>query len=379
MKLLLVYTGGTIGMVQSPEGDLSPFNFDEVLRQVPELNQLECDIETIQAWEPLDSSDINHNHWIKLADILNNNRDQYDGFVILHGTDTMAYTASALSFMLNNFSKPIILTGSQLPIGVLRSDGRENLITSIELAMARKNDETAIIKEVAVYFENKLFRGNRVYKRSSQAFEAFSSPNYPVLANVGVHIDINKQHTLAPVESYFCKNNLDPSVGILTLFPGIDEEISRALVLESKRNAIILHTYGSGNVPKLNWLPSLLDEAHEKGVLHRAFSIFLFNPEGETLIQQRAGSKYHSPLLWTNTCCSHPRVGETIQEAAQRRLTEELCLPKGIKLNESFSFIPTYSKICHFGGSSFAFSAKALGDKGLLGLTAPLFLGYASV
>ena len=267
MKLLLVYTGGTLGMVQSPEGDLSPFNFDEVLRQVPELNQLECDIETIQAWEPLDSSDINHNHWIKLADILNNNRDQYDGFVILHGTDTMAYTASALSFMLNNFSKPIILTGSQLPIGVLRSDGRENLITSIELAMARKNDETAIIKEVAVYFENKLFRGNRVYKRSSQAFEAFSSPNYPVLANVGVHIDINKQHTLAPVESYFCKNNLDPSVGILTLFPGIDEEISRALVLESKRNAIILHTYGSGNVPKLNWLPSLLDEAHEKGVM----------------------------------------------------------------------------------------------------------------
>ena len=124
-------------MIQSPEGDLSPFNFDEVLRQVPELNQLDCDIETIQAWEPLDSSDINHNHWIKLADILNENRDQYDGFVILHGTDTMAYTASALSFILKDFSKPIILTGSQLPIGVLRSDGRENLITSVELVLCR--------------------------------------------------------------------------------------------------------------------------------------------------------------------------------------------------------------------------------------------------
>ena len=267
MKLLLIYTGGTIGMIQSPEGDLSPFNFDEVLRQVPELNQLDCDIETIQAWEPLDSSDINHNHWIKLADILNENRYQYDGFVILHGTDTMAYTASALSFILKDFSKPIILTGSQLPIGVLRSDGRENLITSVELVLCRLDNEAPAIREVCVYFENKLFRGNRVFKRSSQAFEAFSSPNYPILVDVGVHLDIHHEYTLKPRDHYFFDPKMNSQIAVLKFFPGIDESFLRNVILNSGRNAIILQTYGSGNVPKLAFLSDILDDARDKGVL----------------------------------------------------------------------------------------------------------------
>ena len=267
MKLLLIYTGGTIGMIQSPDGDLSPFDFDEVIRQVPEIKQIDCEIDTIQAWDPLDSSDINHNHWIKLANILNDNRSSYDSFVILHGTDTMAYTASALSFILMNFSKPIILTGSQLPIGVLRSDGRENLITSIELAMTKRGDNTPAIQEICIYFEYKLFRGNRVFKRSSQAFEAFSSPNYPILADVGVHIDVHEEYTLSPEKNYFFEPEMDSHIAVLKFFPGIDEAFLRNTILNSGRNAIILQTYGSGNVPKLDFLSDILDEARDKGVL----------------------------------------------------------------------------------------------------------------
>ena len=189
--VLLIYTGGTIGMIKDQKtGTLKPFDFNHIVQQVPELNNFDLKIDT-KTFDPIvDSSNINPKIWIKLAKILKQNYTSYDGFVVLHGTDTMAYTASALSFMLENQTKPVILTGSQLPIGTLRTDGKENLITSIEIAAAKKNDQ-ALVPEVCIYFENELYRGNRTSKRNAEHFDAFRSDNYPPLATAGIHIKYN--------------------------------------------------------------------------------------------------------------------------------------------------------------------------------------------
>ena len=199
-SVLLIYTGGTIGMIENPEtGALENFNFDHLLKHVPELKRFNYRISSYQFDPPLDSSDMEPAYWAKLVKIINYNYDYFDGFVILHGTDTMAYTASALSFMLENLSKPVILTGSQLPIGTLRTDGKENLITAIEIAAAKNPDDTAIVPEVCIFFENHLMRGNRTTKINAENFNAFRSFNYPPLARVGIHIKYEPHLIRKPV------------------------------------------------------------------------------------------------------------------------------------------------------------------------------------
>lgn len=228
-SVLLIYTGGTIGMIENPEtGALEAFNFNQLQENVPELKRFNYRISVYQFASPIDSSDMEPALWSKLVKIIQYNYENFDGFVILHGTDTMAYTASALSFMLENLSKPVILTGSQLPIGVLRTDGKENLITSIEIAAAKHADGTAIVPEVCIFFENHLLRGNRTTKINAENFNAFRSYNYPALATVGIHIKydydrIRKVDPSLPLHAHYV---FDTNVIILTLFPGIQEILS---------------------------------------------------------------------------------------------------------------------------------------------------------
>lgn len=254
-KVLLIYTGGTIGMVQDVDSNaLHPFDFSQISQEIPELNKLNCDIETIAFDVPIDSSDIGPSDWNRLANAIQQNYLNFDGFIILHGTDTMAYTASALSFMLEGLNKPVILTGSQLPIGVLRTDGKENLLTAIELAGDKDENGYPMVAEVAIYFEYKLIRGNRAHKTSTSHFDAFNSPNFRILAEAGVDIEY-KNHHIPP----FGKGNLkvvelhEQGIFILPIFPGMTEDQVQ-LVLKSDKNwAVILLTFGAGNVPMKPW------------------------------------------------------------------------------------------------------------------------------
>lgn len=267
-KVLVIYTGGTIGMAQDPESGLyKPFDFDHLLNQVPELNLLDVELGTYTIKEPIDSSDVGPDLWGKLARFIQKNYELYDGFVILHGSDTMAYTASALSFMLENLNKPIILTGSQLPIGVVRTDGKENLITSIEIAAARR-DGKPIVSEVALYFEYQLLRGNRSYKSSAEYFDAFKSDNYPQLAAAGINIEYNYQALLTPEEGELVVHSeLNNNVVILKFFPGINKAVvSETLRIEGLR-AVVLETFGSGNVTTASWFIQELQEAVERGII----------------------------------------------------------------------------------------------------------------
>ena len=223
-KILLIYTGGTIGMMKDFEtGALKAFNFSKLISKIPELKQLDCDIETISFEKPLDSSNMTSIHWISIANSIQNNYDSIDGFVVLHGSDTMSYTASALSFMLENLSKPVIITGSQLPIGDLRTDAKENLITAIQIASLQSKNKS-VISEVGLYFEYKLYRGNRTTKINAEHFNAFASPNYPELAESGVHLKINTPFLLPKSNKKFKINTeLDNNVAVIKLFPGINE------------------------------------------------------------------------------------------------------------------------------------------------------------
>lgn len=260
-SVLLIYTGGTIGMIENPAtGTLESFNFDLLLNHVPELKRFNYRISSYQFDPPLDSSDMEPSLWAKLVKIIAYNYDNYDGFVILHGTDTMSYTASALSFMLENLNKPVILTGSQLPIGTLRTDGKENLITAIEIAAAKNSDGTPIVPEVCIFFENHLMRGNRTGKINAEHFNAFRSFNYPPLAKAGIHIKYEPHLILKPDPSKPLKPHylLDTNVVILTLFPGLSESIVNSLLHVPGLKAVILKTYGSGNAPKRNGLSGRL-------------------------------------------------------------------------------------------------------------------------
>lgn len=269
-SVLLIYTGGTIGMIENPEtGALEAFNFDQLQENVPELKRFNCRISSYQFNPPIDSSDMEPALWAKLVKIIHYNYDNFDGFVILHGTDTMAYTASALSFMLENLSKPVILTGSQLPIGMLRTDGKENLITAIEIAAARNPDGTAVVPEVCIFFENHLLRGNRTTKINAENFNAFRSYNYPALATAGIHIKyeydrIRKVDPSIPMHPHYV---FDTNVIILTLFPGIQENIVRMVLNNKELKAVVLKTYGSGNAPQKPWFIKLLKEATQRGVV----------------------------------------------------------------------------------------------------------------
>jgi len=268
-SVLLIYTGGTIGMIQNSEtGALENFNFNHLMKHVPELKRFNYRISSYQFDPPIDSSDMEPQAWAKLVKIINYNYDNFDGFVILHGTDTMAYTASALSFMLENLSKPVILTGSQLPIGVLRTDGKENLITAIEIAAA-KIDGKAIVPEVCIFFENHLMRGNRTTKINAENFNAFRSFNYPPLARVGIHIKYEPSRIIRPDDSKPLKPHFlfDSNVVILTLFPGIQESIVSSILHAPGLKAVVLKTFGSGNAPQKEWLIRELSDATSRGII----------------------------------------------------------------------------------------------------------------
>lgn len=269
-SVLLIYTGGTIGMIENPEtGALESFDFEQLQKHVPELRKFNFRIGSYQFDPPLDSSDMDIDAWKRLVKIISDNYDAYDGFVILHGTDTMAYTASALSFMLEGLDKPVILTGSQLPIGVLRTDGKENLMTSIEIASAKEKDGTPLVPEVCIFFENHLMRGNRTTKLNAEHFNAFRSCNYPALATAGIHIRYNQNLKNYREKSRGLKPHyeMNAHVAILKLFPGIEENVVKALLNIEGLKAVVLETYGSGNAPRKEWFIRHLCEASERGIV----------------------------------------------------------------------------------------------------------------
>jgi L-asparaginase len=250
-KILLIYTGGTIGMIKDLRtGELKSLDFNYVFDHIPELERLHVDLSSISFEKAIDSSDMTSAHWKQLVDIINDNYETNDGFVVLHGSDTMAYTASALSFMLQGLNKPIILTGSQLPIGTIRTDGKENLITAVEIAAAKNKDGSATVQEVAIYFEYSLYRGNRCTKISANQFEAFTSPNYPPLAVAGVTIEYQLEHQkIEKNEVLQVYKNLETRIGLLKIYPSIPFEQYEFLFNVNQFKGIVLETFGAGNAP----------------------------------------------------------------------------------------------------------------------------------
>ncbi len=267
-SILLIYTGGTIGMMQDPKtGALKPFNFKHLTKQVPELHRLDVQLDSVSFSKPIDSSNMHPRIWIELAEIIEKNYAKYAGFVVLHGSDTMAYSASALSFMFENLAKPIIFTGSQLPIGIIRTDGKENLITAIEIAAARYQGKP-VVPEVAVYFEYELYRGNRTLKYNSAHFDAFKSPNYAVLAEAGVKIEYNT----AAIQKDSAKKLIvhkqwDNDILVLFLFPGISKKITQHMLATPGIKAILIQTFGSGNALTDKWFIDALQQAIQRGVI----------------------------------------------------------------------------------------------------------------
>ncbi len=264
-NILVIYTGGTIGMVKDKQtGALHPFDMKKIYEALPVLRQLDCNIDTWQFDPIIDSSDMNAGVWIRLVDLIGQQYDKYDGFVVLHGTDTMSYTASALSFLLEDLSKPVIITGSQLPLGMIRTDGRENIISAIEIAA----NEQVAIGEVCIFFENKLFRGNRTTKFNAEHFEAFYSGNYPSLAKVGINI-IYKQHLLRPLSNKPLKvyNKMCDNVIIVKVHPALRQEYLEAFLSVEGLRGVVLETYGSGNAPTSPWFINAIKKAIDKGVI----------------------------------------------------------------------------------------------------------------
>lgn len=269
-SILIIYTGGTIGMkTDAATGALVPFDFSGIYEEFPSLKRLNVDIDVHTVNPVIDSSNVEPSHWIALAELIRDNYARYDGFVVLHGTDTMSYSASALSFLLENLSKPVVFTGSQIPIGVLRTDGRENLITAIEIAGARI-DGHPIVPEVSLYFQNRLFRANRTTKRSAEALSAFRSYNYPPLAEVGVNITYNLPAILRPAEytdQLRIATRLSDGIEIVKLFPGLGAEILEAMFAAPGLRAVVLETYGAGNAPTSERFIRILREAIDRGII----------------------------------------------------------------------------------------------------------------
>lgn len=269
-KILLIYTGGTIGMVENPVTHaLQPFDFSHLIDNVPKVKKLAYDIDNIQFENPIDSSNMNPTHWANIVRAIADNYDAYDGFVVLHGTDTMAYTASALSFMLENLSKPVIITGSQLPIGEVRTDGEENLITAIQVAAARDADGLPVVREVAILFWNYLWRGNRSTKMSADRFDAFESSNYPPLAHVGLEIKFNYNELYRPaVEAPLIPHyEMDTNVMIVDIFPGITQGVMDHMLHTPGIKGVVLKTYGAGNSSSDEWFTSLIRDAVDRGIV----------------------------------------------------------------------------------------------------------------
>jgi L-asparaginase len=266
-NILLIYTGGTIGMVKDFDtGALKAFNFKKLLRRIPELNLLDCTIDTVSFDNPIDSSNMDPSKWVKIAGMIKEHYNAFDGFVVLHGSDTMSYSASALSFMLHNLQKPVVFTGSQLPIGDLRTDAKENLITAIQIASLRHNGKPAVA-EVCLYFEYKLYRGNRTTKINAEHFNAFTSPNYPALAESGVHLKVNRELLLADDKKEFGINcELDNNVVIVKMFPGLNEQVLSAIFAIPGLKGVLLETYGSGNAPSEEWFINIIEGAITRGM-----------------------------------------------------------------------------------------------------------------
>lgn len=266
-KVLIIYTGGTIGMIKDPStGELSNVDFNLISHHVPEIDRLNIDIDSVSFNEPVDSSEISLKHWKELAETIFENYLQYDGFVVLHGSDTMAYTASVLSFMFDGLQKPVILTGSQLPIGVIRTDGKENLITALEIAGATDNNGKALITEVAVYFDYKLLRGNRCTKDSAEHFEAFRSPNYDELANAGVHLEYNEDKLYRNDDDQVTLNlELNDRVALVKLFPGIDLSLYKGAFDINLVDGVVIESFGAGNAPGNKVMEEVIGDFIKKG------------------------------------------------------------------------------------------------------------------
>ena len=274
-KILIIYTGGTIGMIEDPgTRKLMPFDFDHLIDNVPKIKMLNYEIDHVQFDRPIDSSNMDPSLWGEIAGMIRRAYAAYDGFVVLHGTDTMAYTASALSFMLDNLNKPVIITGSQLPIGEVRTDGEENLITALQIAAAKRPDcndtgASAMVTEVAILFENYLWRGNRATKMSADNFNAFRSPNYPRLAHIGLGIDFNEESlwrtpSRRPLN---VRTDMDPNVTVVNIFPGMTEQSLRHQLSVPGLKGVVLRTYGAGNAPTGQWFLRPLKEAVDRGVI----------------------------------------------------------------------------------------------------------------
>jgi L-asparaginase len=269
VSILIIYTGGTIGMIENPaNGSLKPFDFNKIMRQIPEIKGLGFRIDAISFDPPIDSSDIEPSTWTRLAEVIEENYKEFDGFVILHGTDTMAYSASALSFMLEDLNKPVIFTGAQLPIGALRTDGKENLITSIVLAGAKEYGKP-VVPEVCIYFESKLSRGNRTTKVNAEHFNAFQSANYPYLAKAGVHLVYSREYIRYPgkFRQLVVHKNFIRQIAILKLFPGITGEYMDAVLGYKGLRGVILETFGAGNAPSGSWFLDRIKKAVDNGVI----------------------------------------------------------------------------------------------------------------
>lgn len=273
-SILIIYTGGTIGMKRNENGTLVPFDFNSIEQEFPAVRHLNVDI-GVHTMPPIDSSNVTPEFWVKLAHIIRDNYAAYDGFVVLHGTDTMSYTASALGFMFENLAKPVVFTGSQIPMGIMRTDGRENLITAIEIAAARR-DGRPLVPEVSLYFQNRLFRANRTSKLSAEALSAFDSPNCPPLAEVGVNIMYNTAAIIYPngwfdadytaPNTLIVKDKIDNNVVVLKLFPGISEQTLRSVLSLDGLRGVVLETFGTGNAPTSEWFIGALTDAIERGV-----------------------------------------------------------------------------------------------------------------
>ncbi|MEZ4810365.1 MAG: asparaginase [Allomuricauda sp.] len=267
--ILLIYTGGTIGMVKDYKtGTLRAFDFDELIKNIPELDQLDCTLKGVSFKKPIDSSNMNPKYWALIASIIEENYEEHDGFVVLHGSDTMSYSASALSFMLENLAKPVIFTGSQLPIGDLRTDAKENLITSIEIAALQEKGHP-VVQEVGLYFEYKLYRANRTTKINAEHFEAFASPNHPPLVESGVHLKVDHANLCKPPsksKSLKVHKDMDDHVAILKLFPGLNKQVLKSVLGIHGLKALVLETYGAGNAPMDDWFLEELEKAIAGGL-----------------------------------------------------------------------------------------------------------------